>query len=754
MTAWLCWYAAVQALGLLAFPLTFSAFRRLPDRGYFFSKAMGVLVHGLVLWLGVSCGLLRNEAGGAVLAALAVAGLSVLIGHDALRADPDDASLREWLRAHARLVVAAEVLFLLSFAGWALVRAHDPAANHTERPMDLLFLTGIHVSPEFPPRDPWLAGFPISHYYLGHWLLNSLGLLSGQAPAVAVNLGQACWLALLLAGCFGLGFDLVALDRPASGKTALAAGLLAAVTVALAGNPQGTLDVLQRAGLRLDALARGRAAYNFSPPAGPWWWWRASRVLEDRDAAGQHVEVIDEFPAFSYVVGDAHPHLLAMPFVALALALALNLHLAARDGGLGSREDRTGRLASVVALGALPALNAWDFPVQWLVSVLAVGLGLRLGRGVPGWRGALGGSAAWGARLAVGSSLVSLPYLLTAQSQVEGLRLDVSHPTPLFQLLLMLGPLLAGTVVLLLLARMETRPSPGLLAAGLCAAIVVPHPGLADPPWTALLLAALLGFAAAALAGVKLAGSKQGLPFVLLLAAVGLLLLLVPELLYVQDGFGTRMNTVFKLYYQAWLLLGVATAYAVATAWADRPSLRLSSRATLALVLAGLAYTAAAVGSVTGGFGSPAPSLDALDYVRDGAPDEHAAILWVRAHTDPHALVLQARGRSYAPEEARLSVATGRGTLLGWEGHELQWRGRAYTAMAAARAQALETVYRLADAETLGASLEAWGVDYVFVGPAERGLYGIDVAREGVFESAMEPVLAQGSVRLYRRRER
>ena len=41
--------------------------------------------------------------------------------------------------------------------------------------------------------------------------------------------------------------------------------------------------------------------------------------------------------------------------------------------------------------------------------------------------------------------------------------------------------------------------------------------------------------------------------FALLLIAAGLVLTLVPEFVYLRDNFGTRMNTVFKFYYQAWL---------------------------------------------------------------------------------------------------------------------------------------------------------------------------------------------------------
>ncbi len=52
--------------------------------------------------------------------------------------------------------------------------------------------------------------------------------------------------------------------------------------------------------------------------------------------------------------------------------------------------------------------------------------------------------------------------------------------------------------------------------------------------------------------------------FVLLLIVLGVLLIIGPDFLYLQDNFGYRINTVFKFYYQAWILLSLASAYGTA----------------------------------------------------------------------------------------------------------------------------------------------------------------------------------------------
>jgi YYY domain-containing protein len=750
VSRWLATYAVVQVLGLLALPLAWSICRTLPDRGTALAKPLGLLLTGLVLWLGVSHGLLRNDLGGAVLAAALLGVASFRAGRTGLARDSSGRwPLVSWLRRERALLVAEEVVFLAAFALWSLVRAHDPAADHTEQPMDLMLVTASAVSPTLPLPDPWLAGQAVGYYYFGHWLVALVGRLAGQPPETAYTVGQAAWYGMLALGSFALVANLLRLDPTARPRRAMAGGLLAIVIVVLAGNLQGTLDTLQRAGLDLSSLAAGHVRHNFTPPSEQWWWWRSSRVLMDHAADGTPLEVIDEVPAFSYVLGDLHPHLLAQPFVLVALGLCLARFL----GSARPRAVEAAVLTAVVA--GVAFVNPADLPPVALFAVAAVwGAGRREGRGTVA-------ALAAGGALVAGVALLLWPFLLAAQGQVEGLLPNALHPTPLWQLALMFGSLAPG------IAWVVGRPPRGdlwkvalgvalaVLLAALAVTVVVAAAGDDRPlassrwtrdPWTLLAVSALCGALAARLLAE---GGSPARRAVLLAALVGCGLVLAPELVYLHDGFGTRMNTVFKLYYQAWLLLGLAGAVALSGAWnaASRAG-RWGARLGAALAGSGIVFTAAAAWDVTRGFAAP-PSFDALATV--GA-DERAAIAWVRTHVPGDALVLQAAGHSYQAEESRLSVATGRPTVLGWDGHELQWRGREYEAMAAGRAAAVEVVYRAADPEALRQALDTWRIGYVFVGPAERRLYGIDAAVEERLLAALDVAFEQGDARVYRRR--
>jgi YYY domain-containing protein len=758
VTHWLRWYLAVQAVGLCALPLAWALLTRLPDRGLLLAKPVGALAVGLVLWVGASHGLLRNDLGGALLALAAVALLGAVLARRGLARDASGRRpLVTLLRAHARGLACAEALFALVFAGWALVRAHDPAGAHSEQPMDLMLLSAASAG-EAPPEDPWFAGHPVSYYYLGHWLLAAQGRLAGQPVERTYNLGQACWLALLALSCFALARGMALVDGRRE-RSALCAGVLAAVAIAFAGNPQGVVDFLQHSGLDLRGLAVGRAAYNFAQPAEPWWW-HGSRVIDDVARDGAHLEVIDEFPAFSYVLGDDHAHVLAQPLVALAVAVALQLLLAVREprerAGLGGLHPRDLAVAAVVT-AAVFAASPGDLPGAFALA-LAAAAWSAYGRGLSALRAA----AVCAAALAAVGLLVIGPFLVTLLSPAHGLIPNALHPTPLFQVLLMFGGLLPAVV---LLAADGPRPARRTWAVALATAVGVPVLGalmaiatagadrdLSLARWSAspFTLPALGALLACLLARTASPGGSLARRAASGLAALGLCLVIAPEVVYLRDAFAMRMNTVFKLYYPAWLMLGLASTYAIAAAWrGSSAGARRASRAAAVAATVGVVYTVAAVRDVTGGFSRTEPTLSALAHV---APDERAVFDWVRAHVPPGAIVLQADGHDYVAEEGRLAGATGRPTLVGWAGHEVVWRGAPFDAAADERVAATAGVYRAADARTLCEALDVLGIRFVLVGPVERSRFRLDARAGARWGDALEVAFESGAFRVYGRR--
>ena len=811
MISILVWYVAMQCVGALGSVLTARLFPALPDRGYCAGKTIGVVLVGVVLWLGTAVGLLRNGVGGALLAVFAVLAIATSLRGRASALD----DLLGWVRDHRALVIAAELIFLVAFAGWCLVRAHDPGADHTEEPMDLMLLAAVSTSDTFPPRDPWLSGQPISYYYLGYWLLGTLGHLAGTAPELTYNLGQATWFGLLLVGTFGLGYDLASLAEPApralDRRAAIATGVGAAAAVGLTAN----------VALPLEWLRRWRAGTADALWTENWWWWRSSRVVQDRGVDGAAIEAITEFPFFSYLLGDNHPHLLSMPVVVAALTLALALFACAaapappRPRPFAAFVCGPGLALILVVAGALAAINTWDVPVVWSILVVAAGaaaaraswsaaaphreeavtagggsLDARRTRGAT--RSAVAAAVATGAVLAVGSAVLFLPYHLTAASQVRGVLPNLLHPTAPAQMIVMFATLAPG-VVLLVAGAWDSRAARLRHALALWLAILgaaalwlivagalatwggaweewvsealgaqdkASLPRLALARWlagwpTLALLAGGFALTLEALRGrwVSVGRARaDGVTFALLLAAAGVGLVVVPELLYLHDSFGTRMNTVFKFWYQAWLLLACASALGIGLAWDRGGRPRAAALLALFAFAPGLVYPVAALDAKTAGFGSSEPTLDASAWVARWRPAELEAIRWIRRATPRDAVVVQRSGASYRAEHNLPSVLTGRATLLGWGGHEFQWRGTAFARLAAGREEALARIYAPASSEDLAGALAAWDVAYVYLGPEERARYGVTGEQESVLAEAMDVVFENEAVRIFRSR--
>ena len=683
VTAALGFLALLELLGLAALPLVAVAFGRLPA-AVAFAKPLGLLLVGWLAWL------LGALGGGSGLEGVLAAGLALALGGALLArsravAGPGESAgtgraLLGVLRSPAFWL--PEAVFLASFAAMALVVAHAPDVWGTEKPMDMALINALAVGDGFPPRDPWLAGTDLDgYYYLGHWLAALMLVVCGVEPTVGYNLALAAFFALSACAAYGLGAALGAI----AARRAAPAGLALTAVILLAGNLAAALELLRHDGTL--------TAYP---------WFEASRVVPG---------TINEFPAFSWLLGDLHAHVLAVPFTLVALGLALQwLHAGARA---------LDTLLAAILCGSLYAINAWSYPV--ISGLLALALIASPGS----WRrrGALT------ALLIAGSLVAILPFLLRFDAPAAGVEI-VDERRPLLEsagdAALTAGPAL-WLVTIAYLAPAVRGPRRIVLIALAVTVFAVAAGALSGARlgWVMLLLAA------AALAAWQLlrpsASSSRPAPeaFAWLATFGGLTCLLLPELLFVRDAFAggplERMNTVFKLGYQAWLLLGAGGVAAVlAHRRALAPTVRAAWSAVAAMaLLAACAFPLAGTYARTGGFAGPA-RLDGLGWLRQSAPGDVAAIAWLRRHGDDSAVVLESAGDDYSPAgHARISTFSGRSTVLGWAGHVLQWGEDPGN-----RRADVTLLYREADPAAVRPLLAAYGVDYVVVGPLERSDHG------------------------------
>jgi YYY domain-containing protein len=838
------WWLLVQILGLAALPLALRLFRWLPGRGYPFAKPLGLLLTSYLLWIGASLGYLKNTSGAILIAIAVSAGISLWFY--ARRKNADGQSFTNFLSEHWRLILTVEILFATAFAAWALLRAYAPDKIMTsggEKFMEIAFLNATLESAEFPPHDPWLSGFAISYYYFGYVMMALLTRLSGVVSGVGFELYDALTFALTVTGAFGVVYSLVAggASRSSNDRQPLRYGLLGSLFVAVIGNLEGLLEALYAKGVLPDSFWRwidipslaeaGQVTGSLYPGHG-WWWWRASRVLRDRNLLGEPMPLnpIDEFPFFSFLLGDNHPHVLALPFVLLAIALALNLLRRQREPARSEDHDAPwwnpaaycldgdwGLFATyALGLGALGFLNTWDYPIYLGLAVLAYGAARYTAAEEPPGR-MLQRMLVLGVSLTLVGVLLYLPFYVGFSSQAGGVLPYLLPPTRLAQYLVMFGPFIF-VAAWFLLAKLLTSDNPrrALISAAqswvvvaalplvalilVLSVVVVTEPGrqfiqglLSAPqiqqivgsagpvpavraillarlrdPWLFLTLSLLIAVAVIHTLHPQrgrgrsrwAASSDQ---FAALLFLGGLGLTFVVEFLYLRDSFGVRMNTIFKFYYQAWVMLACASAYGIWWLLTDIDGRLRNAIQTVfllgaaLLVAAGMVYPVMASYSRVRGFKSE-PNLNGAINIARGHPDDWAAIEWLRANAEGSLpIILEAPGGNY-DYEGRISAFTGYPAVLGWALHESQWRG-SYVEQGK-REPDIEAIYTTADDQQTLELLHKWDVDYVIVGPPERR-YAEELcqaperqcaASEALpkFNSVLTLVFEQGQTAIYR----
>lgn len=712
------WWGALFLVGAAAFPVTSLLFARWYDRGYLFSKAVGMV---LVSWFVFAAGIthLAPFTNVTVAVSLGIIFLCGVIGHSVRQRET-------YTSRYYLLIFAEELMFISALLFWSWVKAHEPSIRGLEKFMDYGFMNSILHARFFPPADMWYPPYPVNYYYFGHLVTAVLTKLSGLDLSYTFNLMLATIFALCLTMSFSLGYTVTGTIAKIKAPAKILGAILTAFLVTLAGNMQ-----------TIYAFTKGYTGDNVKPfwqllwpltnvwqklPEGmnTYWYANATRFIP---------YTIHEFPSYSFVVSDVHGHVLSIPFVLLAIGFLVVMF----GQSFHKRVNHELRIMNADWLhvgfygflcGALLMTNALDGPIYlglFLVFLLVL---------YPGdWRdrtywlewGKIAGI------VVVAAILTSLPFLLHFKSFVNGIAVDCPPK---------------------LIANTHIGP---LLFEGV-------EKCQKSPFWMMYLLWGFFWFNGAWLMLAKLieqrtkntetslwrlilrtwnAGFSQMEKVLVIFFFVSLGLIVFPEFFYFKDIYPMhfRSNTMFKLGYQVFILSSVLSGYTILNSLhTARKS--VGQKIYLLLLLPQLFFVSIyPLFSVRSYFGQlrTYEGIWGLGWLAREYPDNYSAIQWLNSKVGSPTssrlaglrgapltglpVIVEADGDSYT-DYNQFSVFTGSPTVVGWAVHEWLWRGT-YDVVSPRREE-VRKIYESEDLNETKSILANYGVRYIIVGALER----------------------------------
>ena len=690
------WWLSIFILGAGFFPLTKLLFNSFFDKGWIFSKVIGIAVSGYIAFVLISCKIAKFTSVFVTVCTvvLIVAVWIFYILFWIKRNDSFTALKKKGEISDFNLILTEELLFLILFLMWTYFAGCRPEAYGTEKFMDYGFMAAMMRDTSLPARDIWYSSGTINYYYGGQYFAVFITRLTGTRINETYNIMRT----LVAAFAFVLPFNMVwhlLKDKASSiqnNAVCYIGGIISGAAVSLAGNMHYVLYSMFGNIFKLSGYE-------------DYWFPSSTRYIGHNPLNND--QCIHEFPSYSFVLGDLHAHVVNIMFVITVVGI---LYAWIRKRENDEVTEASTIKSTIIAqlkephlwligifLGMFQWTNYWDFIIYLTVVIIAfILIALRrkahLRFAVLITRALLVTGLAFAA---------ALPFNLSFESMAQGIRLAQNH-SAFYQLAVLWGLPVICIVLLFVFVMNRYRLLRVQGEIGYIATMTISD-----------MMTLLMG-----------------------ICAIGLVL--VPEVIYLKDIYENgyaRANTMFKLTYQAYILFGMSMPYAIIRILTAAK--KIFAKIIAWILLGFLALTCGYFPkAVSDWFGNVFQTgqyrcLDATAFLENSFAQDAGAIRWLNENVEGNPVVLEANGESYSKWE-RVSAMTGLPTIAGWHTHEWLWRNDLEDIDL--KDQDVTTIYTSQDAQQVKSLIEEYDVSYIFIGSCERESYG-DALNEELLNS-------------------
>ena len=426
--SFLKWWLMTLVLGIGFYPAAAALFPRFHDRGWMFSKVLGIVVSGFAVFALGSFGLVPFTA------PVCLITVGVLI-------------LASWIfgcfkvRVHAPeidFLMMEEVLFFAFFLLWTYLAGFHPEAHGTEKFMDYGFMKAMMRSTAVPAEDLWYSGSGINYYYGGQFYAVFLTKITFTDVKQTYHLTRTMVASFAFVLPFSITYHLAesrachCIRKEGGNKSQIApvlGGLLSGGAVSLAGNMHYVIYGCIRQWLGLNESA---------------YWFPSSTRYIGYDPLVENDRTIHEFPSYSFVLGDLHAHVVNVMFVLLVLGLLYSyVKNTCRDPEKEWKWSLKDVLLQpqIIAAGFLIGVfhwsNYWDFVIYFVV-IAGFALYGALYRYHARAKETIGTVLLQAAEVFAIGTVVALPFTMKFETMVSGVGI-AKHHSILYQLAILWG---------------------------------------------------------------------------------------------------------------------------------------------------------------------------------------------------------------------------------------------------------------------------------------------------------------------------
>ena len=757
----------IELLGLFIFPITFSVFWKLPDRGYSFSKLLSLILWVYLIWIlgSFNANLNLQVASSIILIIFGIISFVTLYYNYRY--------ILNYLKKNLTMIFLFDLCFILVFACWIFIRNLDPSIYHTEQIMDFTILNSVMNYSYYPPQDLWFSGNHINYYYYGYLIFGIFFDYLQIDVALAYNIAIPLIASLSSIILFGLIWNVTSCLK-FSKRTIVLLSTSTIIVFNFFSNLEPILEFLNSMQIlpkefllwiAIDGLNYNTDGFSFLPN-DHYWWWRATRVINTFDIVSNSSldYTITEFPFFTFALADLHPHLIAIPFYLMFITLLFNFMLIKDFTSItsGSKTFSNNIFILFISLtfGSLMAINTWNTP-----SILFLLFGVSIVPIRNYFEQKIIHRFKISTIISLFGAILFIPFFVNYRAPVSEIGIVGTISSRFIHIFTVWG--LFITIILFFatclylnkdryfsnrLQNLSLSILPiisiiiiwaiGIFAKDLSKGNLVFM--LINKNLSLLLISysfILLLYFLISKNEISITLSAKYLTtesintvyFIITIVAIGTLFIIIPEYFFIKDQFGNRMNTVFKFGFQSWILLSIFSPVLIYSALTYIKRFRIPIY--ISFIFITILYLYYSIGFINLQIANWDNSFNLNTHKKYSIDNKftYDSIEWVRNHLPEGSILLEAPGDSYS-NGSKISSFSGYPTVLGWIGHERQWRPFQLEEIAN-REKDIENIYISNNIDRVQELINDYKIQYIYVGIQEYLKYGESNIAKNTFRS-------------------